>query len=181
MIGDDPHVIRMAALKNQLMSAGLNRYVPYSTVGQMGATPYLFRSGFNGGIVFGEDVRPRNYPRELLKQAIAEGQRIRKYWLGDFYAISEADTDASKWVVLQYHRPAEQDGIVVAFRRHRSPYSSFDCQLRGIDADKPYQVSLCPTYQFGAPVRMPGSVLARLKLPIDECPGSLVVEYKLTN
>ena len=54
------------------MSAGLNRYLPFSTVGQMGATPYLFRSGFNAGIAFCEDVRPEGYPRHLLQQGIAE-------------------------------------------------------------------------------------------------------------
>ena len=62
------------------MTAGLSRYVPFSTSGQMGATPYLFRSGFNAGISFGEDCRPAGYPLELLKQAIAEGKRIRKYY-----------------------------------------------------------------------------------------------------
>ena len=36
-----PETILQAAIKNQLMSAGLNRYVPFSTVGQMGAAPYL--------------------------------------------------------------------------------------------------------------------------------------------
>jgi len=53
------------------MTAGLSRYVPFSTCGQMGASPYLFRSGMNAGISFGEDCRPAGYPREQLKQAIA--------------------------------------------------------------------------------------------------------------
>ncbi|MHB8862947.1 MAG: NPCBM/NEW2 domain-containing protein, partial [Pirellulaceae bacterium] len=48
MVGSDPARIAHAAIKNQLMSLGLNRYVPFSTVGQMGSTPYLFRSGFTG-------------------------------------------------------------------------------------------------------------------------------------
>ncbi len=67
-----------AAIKNQLMRAGLNRYMPFSTVGQMGATPYLFRSGFNAGIAFAEDCRPKDFPRDLLRQAMAEGKRLRK-------------------------------------------------------------------------------------------------------
>ena len=85
MLDHKPATILLAAIKNQVMSAGLNRYVPFSTAGQMGATPYLFRSGFNAGIAFGEDMRPKDYPRELLKQGIAEGKRIRKYFFGDFY------------------------------------------------------------------------------------------------
>ncbi len=59
-----------SALQNQLMTAGLSRYVPFNVSGHMGATPYLFRSGFNAGISFCEDCRPDDYPLEMLKDAI---------------------------------------------------------------------------------------------------------------
>jgi alpha-galactosidase len=85
-----------AALQNQIMTAGLSRFVPFSTSGQMGATPYLFRSGFNAGIAFCEDVRPAEYPRDLLKQAIAEAKRIRKYYFGNFYPLSDVTTTTSE-------------------------------------------------------------------------------------
>ena len=78
-----------AALQNQVMTAGLSRYVPFSTSGEMGATPYLLRSGFNAGISFGDDVRSATYPRDLLKQGIEEGKRIRKYFFGNFYPLNE--------------------------------------------------------------------------------------------
>ena len=82
MVGSDPGRIAHAAIKNQLMSLGLNRYVPLSTVGQMGTTPYLFRSGFNGGIAFAEDCRGKDFPRDQLRQAIAEGQQMRPVLAG---------------------------------------------------------------------------------------------------
>lgn len=62
-----------AALQSQVMTAGLSRFVPFTVSGQSGVAPYLFRSGFNAGISFCEDNRGEDYPRELLKQAIAEG------------------------------------------------------------------------------------------------------------
>jgi hypothetical protein len=62
----------------------------------MGATPYLFRSGFNGGISFCEDCRPADYPREQLKQGIAEGKRIRKYFFGDLYSLTEVTASADR-------------------------------------------------------------------------------------
>jgi alpha-galactosidase len=179
MVGDDPHTILMAALKNQLMSAGLNRYVPYSTVGQMGADPYCFRSGFNGGIAFAQDVRPAGYPRDLLRKGIAEGKRIRKFWTGDFYPLSEVTTDPRDWCVMQYHRPEEGDGIVLAFRRHASPYSGYDCRLRGIDPKASYRVTMYHTYDPEPPATMKGSDLERLRVGIGECPGSVLVEYKV--
>ena len=110
------------------MSAGLNRYVPFSTVGQMGATPYLFRSGFNAGIAFGEDVRPKDYPRDLLMQGIAEGRRIRKYFFGNFYPLVEVTASPRDWCIMQYHRLAENDGLVLVFRRHECPGRTCECR-----------------------------------------------------
>ncbi len=180
MLGDNPDVILLAAIKNQVMSAGLNRYVPWSTVGQMGADPYHFRSGFNAGIAFAEDVRPAGYPRELLRQGIAEGKRIRKYWLGDVYPLSAVTTSPHDWLVLQYHRPAAQDGIVLAFRRQQSPYCAFQCELEAIEPAATYRVTFAHTYEPGKPVVMSGTDLRRLHLAIRDCPGSLLVEYRRT-
>jgi len=167
-----------AALQNQTMTAGLSRYLPLHTSGQMGATPYLFRSGFNGGISFCEDCRPGDYPRELLKQGIAEGKRLRRYYLGDFYALSPVSTSPREWCVLQYHLPEEDAGMVIAFRRHQSPYSGYDCELRGIDEGATYEVTQSADYEPSAPERMEGSQLRRLNLRIDDRPGSVVVEYR---
>lgn len=167
-----------SALQNQLMTAGLDRYVPFSTSGQMGATPYLFRSGFNAGIAFGEDVRPAGYPREELKQAIAEGKRIRKYYFGNFYPLNEVTTSPEDWCVMQYHRTAEQDGIVMAFRRHLSPYDSYDLALHEIEPKVEYEVTFYPAYSPSKTTVIKGAELQRLKVEIADRPGSLLVEYK---
>jgi len=178
MLDRDPKTIAAAAMKNQLMSAGLNRYLPFSTVGQMGATPYLFRSGFNGGIAFAEDVRGNAYPRELLKQGIAEGKRIRKYFHGNFYPLSEANVNPRDWCVLQYHLPGERTGMVLAFRRDQSPYGSYHCGLREIDRPATYQVKMYYGYDPEQPLTMNGSDLQKLSLTISERPGSALVEYQ---
>lgn len=178
MLDHKPATVRLAAIKNQVMSAGLNRYVPFSTCGQMGATPYLFRSGFNAGISFGEDIRAKDYPRDLLKQGIAEGKRIRKYFLGDFYALSEVNASPREWCVMQYHRPREQDGMVMAFRRDQSPYPIYEVELREIDAEANYEVATYRTYDGDKPVVMKGSALQKLRIDIEAQPGSIVIEYK---
>jgi alpha-galactosidase len=178
MLDKQPATVLAAARKNQLMSLGLNRYVPFSTVGQMGATPYLFRSGFNAGIAFAEDVRPQEYPRELLKQGIAEGKRIRKYFLGDFHPLVEAGVDPRGWTVWQYHRPQEDDGMVMAFRREQSAYVACEGRLRGIDPEKTYEVAVYRSYTPEKSMTMKGAALRQLRLEIAECPGSLLAEYR---
>ncbi|MBP7831376.1 MAG: DUF1232 domain-containing protein, partial [Kiritimatiellae bacterium] len=42
-------------------------------VAMMGADPYDFRSGFNGGISFCEDTRPEAYPRAVDSRAKCKG------------------------------------------------------------------------------------------------------------
>ena len=177
MLDRNPATVVLAALKNQVMSAGLNRYVPFSTTGQMGATPYLFRSGFNAGLAFVEDVRPKDYPRDLLKQAVAEGKRLRPYFFGDFYALGSVTTRPDDWCVLQYHRPQEQDGMVLAFRRPGSLKAEFRASLRQIDPAADYEVveSRVPALLADA---HEGGATGRARPRIQPCPGSVVIEYR---
>jgi alpha-galactosidase len=168
-----------AALQNQVMNAGLSRFVPFNVSGQSGATPYLFRSGFNAGISFCEDVRSENYSREMLEQAIAEGKRIRKYYFGDLYALTEVTVDPTGWLVLQYHRPAEQDGMVVAFRRSQSLYTGFALNdLRGIDLEAEYEITVSRDYIQEVTVHMQGAAWVDYNVTIPERPGSVIVEYR---
>jgi alpha-galactosidase len=167
-----------AALQNQVMTAGLGRYVPFSASGQMGADPYNFRSGFNGGISFCEDTRPETYPRDLLRAAIAEGKRIRKYYFGNQYALTDITTSPKDWCVLQYHRPAEGDGMVMAFRRHQSPYTGFTCALNEINPETDYEVTLSPGYTPNPPKTMHGAELRQLVLGMDKAPDSVLLEYR---
>ncbi len=168
-----------AALQNQVMTAGLSRYLPFSASGQMGATPYLFRSGFNGGISFAEDLRPVDYPRELLKKAITEGKRIRKYYFGNFYPLTPVSLDTSEWCVLQYHLNNGDEGMIMAFRRPESQKTQFDLSgLREIFPDDNYKVIFYPGYEPLPAKTMTGKELLRLKAEITEHPGSVLIEYK---
>ena len=143
----------------------------------MGATPYLFRSGFNAGIAFGEDVRSAAYPHDLLRQGIAEGKRIREYFFGDFYPLTEVMTSPEDWCVPQYHRTAEEDGLVLAFRRHLSRYESYAASLRKIDPEAIYEVTSYSSYSR-ASLQMMGAELQHLKIEINDSPGSLLIEYR---
>jgi alpha-galactosidase len=172
-----------AALQNQVMTAGLGRYVPFSASGQMGATPYLFRSGFNGGISFCEDVRPAGYPVDMLKSAIAEGKRIRKYYSGNFYPLTPVTLDTTQWSVMQYHRTKEMDGMIMAFRRPLSHLAEFMLSgLREIDPQAQYQVTGYQNYDPLPPKIMTGREFVRSVMGITETPGSMLIEYsKLIN
>lgn len=171
-----------AAMQNQVMTGGLSRYVPFNVSGQMGATPYLFRSGFNGGISFCEDVRPADYPRDLLKKAILEGKRIRKYYFGNFYPLTKVTVEPGDWCMTQYHLTGENNGMIMAFRRPQSKQAEFTLSgLREIDAKARYKVTGYVSYE-PLPTRiMTGEELLRSKAEIIESPGSVLIEYEKVN
>jgi len=177
MLDGKEATVDLAALKNQGMSAGLNRYVPFSLCGQMGATPYLFRSGFNAGIAFAEDVRPAAYPRDQLQQGIAEGKRIRRYFFGDFYPLIEDGVDPQGWCVLQYHLAQAEAGLLMVFRRDQAPEAQRQIRLRQIDSRADYQVSYYYTYALEKQVIVSGVDLQDLTVDIGNRPGSLIIEY----
>jgi alpha-galactosidase len=178
MLDHKAATVVLAAQKNQTMTAGLSRYVPFSTCGQMGSSPYLFRSGMNAGISFGEDCRAAGYPREELKRAIAEAKRLRPYFFGNFYAITPVSVRPDDWCVLQYHRPDKTDGMVMAFRRDASNEAARVVHLREIDPAAEYEVTEASSYERPVTRRVKGTELGSLELRIPQKPGSLIVEYK---
>ncbi|MFA5814538.1 MAG: hypothetical protein WC865_02845 [Bacteroidales bacterium] len=169
----------MKPIGEAVQKAGLSRYVPFSASGQMGTTPYLFRSGFNGGISFCEDVRPSEYPRDLLKSDIIEGKRIRKCYFGNFYPLTQVTLDPAAWCVTQYHRTKENDGMIMAFRRPKSQLNEFTLNgLREIEPNAQYKVTRYQSYEPLPTKTMTGEELVRSKAEINDCPGSVLIEYK---
>ena len=81
-------------------------------------------------------------------------------------------------MVMQYHRPRENDGMVMAFRRDQSAYTACEGRLREIDPTKNYEVIIYRTYEPEKPITLKGSTLSQLRLEIGECPGSVIVEYR---
>lgn len=166
-----------SSLQNQSMSAALNRYVPYSTGGQIVGRPYDFRSGFNAGIVVWSI--PSDQQRDVLKQGIVEGKRIRKYWFGDYYPLSAVTNRPKDWCISQYHLPESGEGLIVAFRRQEADKAAYECKLYEIDAKAEYEVWRSSGFERSSPEMMSGAKLASLVLEIPDKPGSLIIEYKL--
>jgi len=166
------------AVLSQVINASLNRYIPLSINGAGGSSPYHMRSNFNGGLAFGDDIRPDDYPRDELRQGLAECARLRKYLLGDFYPLTPLAPDKTIWCALQYHREAPGDGMVMVFRRDASPYTGYQLDLRAIDPEAVYVVRQYRTYDLESEAVMTGAALAAMNIVIEERPGSLLIEYQ---
>jgi alpha-galactosidase len=168
----------MGAVYMQAMIAALDLYTPFHACGGFSELPYHWRSGATTGIGILEDMRGEFYPREVVKAAIRETKRLRKYRTGNYYPPGAITRDPAGWHIFQYHRPGHDDGLVVAFRRHKSKSPEFTRLLMEIDLDGTYEVYRYYDYIFRQHDIMGGRELQLLHLVIEERPGSLVVEYR---
>lgn len=166
------------AVQSQIINLSLNRFVPLSTNGMMGAEPYYIRSAFNGGLSFNDDSRVSGYPKDKLKQGIAECKRLRKYILGDFYPLLNPGHAADAWCAWQYDLPDTGEGAVFVFRREASPYSSMQISMKAIDPQANYRITLYESYDPKPPMTVKGSELAHYSVNLAGAPGSLLIEYK---
>jgi hypothetical protein len=69
-------------------------------------------------------------------------------------------------------------GIAVFLRRHRSPFPTMEVELKRIDPDARYDVSLAAGYDEPPRRRMTGRELARMTVTIPEMPGSMLLRYR---
>ena len=74
------------------------------------------------------------------KKITDEYRRIRKYFSMDFYNHGSCVFDESSWAIWQYHDAEGQSGIVMAFRRCKSPFDRVKIDLKGLLEDRKYQV-----------------------------------------
>jgi hypothetical protein len=69
--------------------------------------------------------------------------------------------------------------MFVLFRRPKSSFASYVLrEARAIEPGADYEVTQSRGYEPSKPNRMKGEGLLRLKLDVDESPGSVVVEYR---
>lgn len=164
---------------NQLSLCRLNGYIPWSTCGQSGYSPYEIRSAFDMGLSYVNPVQGLNDENKaMLRKGVEECKRLRKYVWGDFYVLYCTDESTDDWCAWQYNRKEEKDGYFVAFRRETSPFSGMQLQLKGIDPDADYSVSVYETYDLKETVTMKGRELMTYTVNIPEKPGCLLVEYE---
>jgi len=117
----------------------------------------------------------------MTRQAIQEGKRLRPYYLGDYYPLTEMSADATSWAAYEYLRPEPGDGFAAFFRRPDSSQSSMQTHLLGIEPGKSYRVTWYWDYE-AARIEVPkGSEPRRFTASIPERPGSLLIQFQRTS
>ena len=125
----------------QVHGFGLTHWLPLHATSPFNSGPgdtYRFRSIIAPGVVFGLDeggnVRydERTYPWDWHRKMLADVRRARPFWYGDFYPLTSCHAAADAWIALQLHRPDQNAGLILAFRRAASPMTEASFRLGGL-------------------------------------------------
>ncbi len=175
---NDNNVRRGDPIADQGMTMGLAPFMPINTGPAWRTNPYYWRCASSSGPIGYWDPRKGGYSIEESKQAIAESQELQPYVLGDFFRLTANSVDPTVWIGWQYHRPSEDDGYAVFFRRDECPYSMMDTSLRAVTPEKKYEVSYYSGYDLDKREILTGKELKSLSVGIPKRRGSVLVRYK---
>ncbi|MDO8302280.1 MAG: SUMF1/EgtB/PvdO family nonheme iron enzyme, partial [Sedimentisphaerales bacterium] len=164
----------VAATTCQLQNGGLNLYLPCHSGGCFGLEPsYAFRSAMTGGNVLCCD--PANKEVKEVNDTVATYKTVRPYFEGNYYPLFEHSTDESAWYGYQLHRPDQQRGMVLVFRRMLAPDDSKTVLLHGIDPAARYKLT---NKDSGQVQHIAGSDLRILLVKLDQKPSSALLFYE---
>jgi alpha-galactosidase len=164
----------------QAFHQSLLEWIPYfgsNTVPVDKVDPYAVRSGYAMSVVLGYDLRRKNLNCASLRKLTAEWRSVVDRYYGDYYPLTPYSLGEDKWIAWQFHRPAQGDGVVQAFRRTGSKESVKPLRLGGLDPAGRYEVT---DTDAGTSGTIGGKELMTQGLPVEikSKPGAVVVTYK---
>jgi len=158
---------------------GLNFYLPLHGTGVFAkADPYTFRSSLSSAMVLNWKITGNQVTIPEMQRSVKDFKRLRPYYYGDYYPLTGIgdNTGDEVWLAYQMHRPDQQDGIVVAFRRSANEQESILVKPGGLDPQAKYEWLNEDT---GEKAVVSGAELSEgVLLKIKTKPGSVLVSYR---
>jgi alpha-galactosidase len=125
---------------NQGHTYGLSLWLPYYGTGDMSDDLYSARSHLCPFNVVGTSGSHPNWT--ALKRQIADQRAVAHGALfGDYYPLTPYEKSPTAWLAWEFYDPAAGTGHVQAFRRESSIQTDITLKLRGLDADRSYEVT----------------------------------------
>ncbi len=156
----------------------LSQWIPLHATLLHADSPYDFRSTATTGVAIGLDLQSPYVSSDEVRKGIAEVKEQRPYWLGDFYPLTEINTDETAWAGWQLDRQDLNSGFVTMFRRSRSTESQKQVTLHGIDPAANYEVRMAESFDPGPKQTLTGAQLGHLTVSLASPQSSVLIRYK---
>lgn len=162
----------------QCHTYGLNFFLPIHGTGILLPDQYSFRSSLSSALQCNWKVTEPGVSVLDMQQRIREYRDIREYYYEDYYPLSGTGdlTGSDVWLAYQMHRPSDDSGIVVAFRRQDAPDAEYTVRLGGLTPDASYTLVDCDTQ--AETVRSGRELTEGLTIRLDNPRSSLLIKYR---
>ncbi|MBQ7182275.1 MAG: alpha-galactosidase [Bacteroidaceae bacterium] len=126
----------------QCHTYGLEFFLAQHATGLYHTNPFDARSAFGSAVVFNWKLTQQGEAFTDMQKTMQEFREVRPYYYEDFYPLSGTGdlTGDDVWLAYQLHRPADQTGYILAFRRAQSPQADYTVKLSGLQSDAEYVV-----------------------------------------
>ena len=165
----------------QTHGANISRYLPYTgCTTKVKSDTYAARSTYAsswGGAFYNTVFQTMDDADFKWATAILEEYKsVRKYFSCDFYNHGTTSMDQTSWAIWQYD-DCGNDGIIMAFRRCKSPMNTAIIDLKGIKADAEYEFFCCDS---GKTYIVSGAELLEngFSICLDEKYSSTLIKYR---
>ena len=164
---------------NQTQTLGLTQYIPLFGCCAWEPEPYQVRSSASMAPIVQYNFMDDDYDLNLARASILESRINQKFWYGDFYPLSEAKVGQTEITAWQLHREDLGAGIAYIFRQEQSHYLGRELQLRAIDPNATYSVTIKRDYSAGVQRSMSGKELINLEVVLPEKRSALLIQYQV--
>jgi alpha-galactosidase len=115
-----------------------------------------------------------------MQNCLKEYASVRPYYYEDYYPLVGIEdlTRDNIWIAYQLHRSTDESGIIVAFRREKSPDDRLTVQLGGLKKNENYLITSMDDESFKC-FKSSKELNESFDLIIEEPRGSLLLKYSI--
>lgn len=160
---------------NQILT--LSEYLPYHACAIWKSDAYTVRSTATQGIACNYAIFDPDFDFDRAGKSVAEVQRLKHYWNGEFYPLSEATLDETVWSAYQLALP--DSGAMYVFRRPESAESTKTYAFNAVDPSRQYRLTFTDeNYNSWEETCSGQELLSGLQICIGNPRNSVVITYK---
>lgn len=160
---------------------GLNFFLPQTGTGVEKNDRFTFRSSLGTSVVYNWKITDASSSILEMQKCQKEFADVRPYFYEDYYPLTPIEdmTSDKIWMAYQLHRPSDQSGFIVGFRRQEAQEKEIQVKLAGLMPDKTYQLVNYDTQEAHT---LTGKELAKgLTLLLENPRSSLLWKYSLVD
>ncbi len=159
---------------------GLNFFLPLHGTGILQTDRYSFRSSMSSALIYNWKITDKNVSYIDMQNCLKEFASVRPYYYEDYYPLVGIEdlTRDNIWIAYQLHRPTDESGIIVAFRREKSPDNRLTVKLGGLKKDGNYLITSMDDESFKC-FKSSKELNEGFDLMIEEPRGSLLLKYSI--